>query len=152
MTEHFTSLCTKTICDSGHCVFSILELPHLQNEDSDNALPHGILRVTKKLQSNLQTRSVYESCAVQITHYRQRSHDNGMVPSRLCQEANVEWERPSWWLNLSVAIQQKHMGFTSFKPSREFASFIVFPHCQIHFLYSKASLAKFMLIPACYQK
>lgn len=35
------------ICDAGHCVFSILELPHVQNEDDDNVLPHGILRVTR---------------------------------------------------------------------------------------------------------
>lgn len=37
-------------------------------------------------------------------------------------------------------------GIHFFQPSREMASFIVFPHCQTHFLYSKASLAKFTLI------
>lgn len=148
MAEHFIPLCTKMICDSGHCVFSILELPHLQNEDGDNALPHGRLRVTKKLQSNLQTRSVYELCAVQIAHYQQCSHYNGMVSSRLCQEDNVEWERPSWFLNLSIAIQMKHMGFTSsFKPSREIASFLVFTHCQLTSFTSRPVLQKCTLIP-----
>lgn len=77
---------------------------------------------------------------MKIAHYQQCSHYDGMVPSWFC---SVEWERPSWLLNLSVAIQLKHTGFTSsFKPSREIASFIVFTHCQTHFLNFKASLAK----------
>lgn len=53
------------IYDSGHCVF-ILELPHLQSEDGDNTLPHGILRTTKTLQNDLHWEVSYNLCSGQI--------------------------------------------------------------------------------------
>lgn len=138
------------IGDSGCWVFSILELPHPQNEDSDNTLPHGMLRVTKKLQSDLQT-----WCVTWILH-----QSNDPAAAEALAMWNLLWGVWASPLKGQVTVsghlgRQTGLSLSSFSTWGSILSFgsltevgsLIYPS-QASILWSKANSAKGTLNPS----
>ena len=112
------------IGDSGHCVFSILELPHPQNEDSDNTLPHGILRVTKvvcKPEVSYKVHTVQILLQQSSPHWMEFFH---VVSELHCRKDNLEWEVRC---STGGTIQLKHADFIQSSRFLREVSSLIYP-------------------------